>query len=329
MPQIKGFMANRVGKMVVLDGYTNNPGDISWQDIQAYGHLEIYDRSNDANWLSRAREAEILLVNKFVLDAGRLRLLPNLRCIIVLATGYNNIDLKTCRERSVRVYNAVGYAGDSVAQYVITAILAWQVRLESHVLDVKQGGWSQCPDFSYTLNSIREITGMQLGIVGFGKIGQAVGRKAHALGMRVVAQHTHPDRDQQPWMKMVSREELFATSDVVSLHVPLNETTTHLINTRSLALMKPQSLLINTGRGGLVDETALQKALSNQVIQGAVLDVLDQEPPGSDHPFFAMPNCWVTPHMAWTSREARQRLIEISGENIGHYLAGKATNRVV
>ncbi|MCB0601837.1 MAG: D-2-hydroxyacid dehydrogenase [Saprospiraceae bacterium] len=322
-------MEGRKVSMVILDGFTNNPGDISWGPLEHYGELTVYDRSDDSNWFERAGRAEVILVNKFVLDRPKLELLDSLRCIIVLATGYNNIDIEACKVRGIKVYNAVGYGGGSVAQYVMTAILAWQMRIESHAIDVRQGGWSRCPDFSYTLYAGREIQGMQLGIVGFGKIGQTVGRKAYALGMQVAAYHSHPDRDNQPWMTMMGWEELLRTSDILSLHVPLTQATQYLINKDSLAMMPSHALLINTGRGGLVDEDALYSALKEKRIEGAVLDVLAQEPPPLGHPLFTLPNCWITPHMAWTSKEARIRLIRISGENVGHYLSGEVKNRVV
>lgn len=314
--------------MVVLDGYTNNPGDISWEPIERYGRLDVYDRSDESNWLDRAKHANLVLLNKFVLDRKKLESLENLQGIIVLATGYNNVDLEACRSRGIKVYNAVGYGAESVAQYVIAAMLAWQTRIESHAMDVRQGGWSRCPDFSYTLHAGQEIAGKTMGVVGFGKIGASVGRKAYGLGMNVVAYHKHPERDGQPWMRMVSVEELLKTSDVISLHVPLTDQTHQFINADSLSKMQSHALLINTGRGGLVDEDALAYALSNKLIQGAILDVLNQEPPPADHPFYSLPNCWVTPHMAWTSKQARMRLISISAENIGHFLANEDINRV-
>ncbi|MEN0005066.1 MAG: D-2-hydroxyacid dehydrogenase [Bacteroidota bacterium] len=309
-------------QIVVLDSYTLNPGDLSWEALRAFGPTIIYEHSTPDEIVPRAKEATILLVNKVEMDATKLRQLPNLQLIAVTATGYNNIDLVAAAEQGVVVCNAVGYGTGSVAQHVFALLLELTNRVGAHSASVHQGDWSKQRDFMYTLHPIEELVGKTMGIYGFGRIGQAVGRIAQAFGMEVIAHHKHPERDAQPGVRFVDLPSLFRESDVLSLHAPLTTQNAGIINASNLALMKPSAYLINTGRGGLVEELALKAALESGQLAGAGLDVLSSEPPPTDHPLYGVPNCIITPHNAWASRAARQRLLDIVLENIASFLRG-------
>lgn len=314
--------------IVVLDGFTANPGDLSWQPLEALGHLTVFDRTPPALVVERAGNADIVLTNKTVLDAATLALLPRLRYIGVLATGYNVVDVVAAQQRGIAICNVRGYAANAVAQHVFALVLALTNRIAEHNQHTAAGGWSASADWSYTLAPIWELAGKTMGIYGFGQIGQRVADIALAFGMRVVANHKHPERDRRAGVKFVSFDELLAQSDILSLHAPLSAENQGIINLGSLAKMKPSALLINTGRGGLVAEEDLKKALGKGLIAGAGLDVLSQEPPPRENPLLGIPNCLVTPHIAWATREARQQLIEESAENIKAFLAGKPRNLV-
>jgi glycerate dehydrogenase len=315
-------------EIVVLDGYTLNPGDLSWNKLKAIGHVTVYEHTREEEILDRAREAEIVLVNKVPMRAATLVQLPKLRCICLLATGYNNIDLQAAGEQGIAVCNAVGYGSASVAQHVFALLLALTHRIAEHNQSVQQGKWSDHRDFSYWLQTIPELKGSTFGIYGFGKIGQQVATIAQAFGMKILATHKHSKRDKRPGIEFVPIEELFAQSDVVSLHAPLTKENEGIINKALLQKMKPSSILINTGRGGLINEEDLAAALKEKVLFGAALDVLSKEPPPKDHPLFGLDNCIITPHMAWAAREARERLLDITVENISAYLHGKPQNQV-
>ncbi len=315
-------------RIVILDGHTLNPGDLSWNKVKAQGRTEVYEQTEPHQLLERAREAEILLVNKVIIDRPAIDQLPKLRCICVTATGYNNIDLAAARERGIPVCNVDGYGTAAVAQHVFALLLRLTNQVEPHNQSVRQGDWSKQSHFSYTLSPLVELAGKTLGIYGFGRIGQKAGEIARAFGMDIIAVHKHPRRDARPWVRFVELDELFSASDVLTLHAPLNEENRGLVDANRLRQMKPAAFLINTARGGFIVENDLREALLNQVIAGAALDVLQQEPPPADHPLFAVPNCILTPHNAWASREARERLLEGAVANICAFRKGQPQNVV-
>ena len=313
--------------IAVIDGHTLNPGDLSWSKLRALGQVALYEHSTEQEIVERCREAAIVLANKAVLDAEILEQLPKLQCICVTATG-NNIDVEAAARRGIPVCNAVGYGAASVAQHAFALLLELTNHIGLHSASVKRGDWSAQPHFSYHLRPLVELAGKVMGIYGFGNIGRQVGRIAHGFDMKVIAHHKHPERDARPWVRFVDLETLFRESDVLSLHAPLTDANAGLVNAARLATMKPGAFLVNTARGGLIDEAALQAALQNGPLAGAALDVLDTEPPAPDHPLFELDNCLLTPHQAWATREARERLLDISVENVQAFLKGKPQNVV-
>ena len=314
--------------IVVLDGYAANPGDLTWQPIEELGHLTVFERTCPDFVVERAANADIMLTNKTVLDAATFEKLPRLRLISVLATGYNVVDVGAAQQLGITVCNVRGYAANAVAQHVFALILALTNRVAEHSQYTAAGGWAASPDWSYTLTPIWELAGKTMGIYGFGQIGQRVADIALAFGMRVVAHHKHPERDKRQGVAFVALEELLVQSDILSLHAPLSAENQGIVNMGSLAQMKPSALLINTGRGGLVVEPDLKIARETGLIAGAGLDVLTEEPPRSGNILIGVKNCLVTPHIAWATREARQRLIEESAENLRAFLAGSPKNLV-
>ncbi|MCB9325985.1 MAG: D-2-hydroxyacid dehydrogenase [Lewinellaceae bacterium] len=314
--------------IVILDGYTLNPGDLNWGDFDALGAITIYDRTPEDQVLERAKEAEILIVNKVMITVGMLEQLPQLKCICVTATGYNNIDIDATRQKNIPVCNVKGYSSESVAQHVFAMMLDFTNQVAAHHQSVNNGGWSRCPDFSYTLNPVSELSGKTMGIYGFGRIGQAVAKIALAFGMKVIAKHKHPERDKMQGVTFVDTENLFRESDFLSLHAPLTEENAGLIRKTTLQLMKPSAILINTARGGFVVENDLKEALKNGTIAGAALDVLSTEPPAGNHILIGVKNCLLTPHLAWASREARQRLMAETVHNVESFLKGEFSNVV-
>lgn len=315
--------------IVVLDGYTLNPGDLSWEKLEALGQVTIYDRTRPEEVVPRAKDAHFVLANKQKLSRETLNQLPQLQCISVTATGYNNIDTAAAKDKGVTVCNVSGYGTTAVAQHVLALMLHFLNQVAAHHEDVLAGGWTAKEDFSYTLSPITELAGKTLGIYGFGQIGRQVGKLGHAFGMNVISKHKHPKRDAEPWVRFVELDELFSESDFISLHAPLTDDNAGLINRDRLAQMKNSAYLINTGRGGLINEPDLKAALENGEIAGAGLDVLSQEPPPGDHLLFGVKNCVITPHNAWASREARQRLLDETVKNIEAFLDGKPVNVVV
>lgn len=314
--------------IVVLDGYTLNPGDLNWKGLAALGQLQVYDRTPPDAVIDRCRNAQIVLANKQKLSGETLRALPKLKCISVTATGYNNIDIEAARELGITVCNVSGYGTTAVAQHVFALMLHFLNQVADHHRDVITGGWSRQEDFAYTLSPITELAGKTLGIYGFGQIGRQVGKIGHAFGMRVISKHKHPERDARSWVEFVDLDTLFRESDFLSLHAPLTDENAGLVNKDRLAQMKPGAYLINTGRGGLVVESDLKAALESGRLGGAGLDVLSQEPPPADHLLFGVRNCIITPHNAWASREARQRLMDETVNNIRAFLKGKPVNVV-
>ncbi len=308
-------------KIVVLDGHTANPGDLSWAPLESFGQLTVWPRTPPEQVVQRAQHADVIVVNKVVIGPSELEQLPQLKLICVLATGMNNIDLEAAQQRGIPVKNVKGYSTYSVAQHVFALLLALTNKVAAHNAQVQQGAWSRSPDWCFTLGTIPELRGKCMGIIGLGAIGTAVANVAQAIGMKVMAFRKKPQRGAPPGVQLATLEEVFRKSDVLSLHVPLTRQTHHLIRNEHLRLMKPTALLINTGRGGLVHEQHLADALQQGLIAGAALDVLAEEPPRRGSPLIGLPNCIITPHMAWATREARQRLIQGVARNIAEWLA--------
>lgn len=314
-------------RIVVLDGYALNPGDLSWADLKAFGSCEIYDRTPPGEVVSRASEAEIALTNKTELSRTHLEKLPLLKYIGVLATGTNIVDLAAARERNIVVTNVPAYGTKSVAQTTFALLLELTQHAGHHAETVRAGRWTRSPDWSYWDRPLIELDGLTMGIVGYGRIGSAVANLAEAFGMRVLA--ANPSRKTGPAsVEFVSLDDLFRRSDVVSLHCPLSASTRHLVNAERLGLMKPSAFLLNTSRGALVDEPALAAALNSDRLAGAGLDVLSQEPPPADNPLLTAKNCLITPHLAWATGAARARLMKIAIENVRSFLAGNPQNVV-
>lgn len=308
---------------VVLDGYAVNPGDLSWEGIQALCDCTVHDRTPPDLTLARSEEAEIIFTNKVVLGRAELDCLPRLRYIGVLATGTNVVDLVAAHEHGVVVTNIPDYSTASVAQLVFAHLLNLTQHVAAHSASVRRGDWTRSPDFCYWLHPLVELDGLTLGLVGFGRIGQAVARIAWALGMRVLV-HTRSRRlPPDDRLDYVELDDLFRRSDVVSLHCPLTDSTRGLADARRLALMKPSAFLINTGRGPLVDEAALAAALNDGRIAGAGLDVLSAEPPPADNPLLSARNAQITPHLAWATKAARTRLLAIATDNLCAFLEGQ------
>ena len=318
-------------RIVVLDGYTTNPGDLDWSPLAALGALEVFDRTPDALVAERVGDAPHVLLNKAALTAQTLRALPSLRYVGVLATGYNTVDLAAAKARGITVTNTPAYAAVSVAQHAAAMMLDLARGLTRHADAVRAGEWARSPDWCLPLTSIFELTGRTLGLVGLGAIGIELARIAAALGMRVVAYDPAfppPERLGGVAVTPVSLETLIEIADVVSLHCPLTEATRHLIDAPRLARMQRTALVINTSRGPLIDEAALAAALRDGVIAGAALDVLEIEPPAPDNPLLTAPNCLVTPHVAWHAIEARRRLVQIAADNLAAFLRGAPQNVV-
>ncbi|MCU0347060.1 MAG: D-2-hydroxyacid dehydrogenase [Saprospiraceae bacterium] len=314
--------------IVVLDGHTANPGDLTWDALAALGKLTVYDRTPPDLVLERAAGAQVLLTNKTVLKEETLAKLPQLRLVSVLATGYNVVDVAAAQRQGVTVCNVRGYAANSVAQHVFAMVLAVANRIAEHSQHTAAGGWAAAHDWSYSLTPIWELAGKTMGIYGFGQIGQRVADLALAFGMNVIAHHKHPERDRRAGVAFVDFETLLAQSDVLSLHAPLNADNQGIMNASAFAKMRSSAIFINTGRGGLVVEADLGKALEGGIIAAAGLDVLSEEPPKNGNPLLCVKNCLITPHNAWAAREARQRLIAETVENVRAFLAGEPRNEV-
>jgi len=295
-------------QIVVLDGYTLNPGDMDWAPLRALGECTIYDRTAPDEIVARAATAEVVLTNKVVLSREVLARLPRLRYVGVLATGYNVVDAVAARERGIPVTNVPAYSTASVAQLVFAHLLHLANQVATHDEAVHRGLWSSSPDFCFWLTPQVELAGLALGIVGHGQIGQAVATLGRAFGMTILAS-TRTPRPATPEVTWVELDELFRRSDVVTLHCPLTAETKHLVNARRLALMKPSAWLINTGRGPLVDEAALAAALQAGQLAGAAVDVLSTEPPPATNSLLTAPHCVLTPHLAWATQAARRRLL--------------------
>lgn len=314
-------------KIVVLDGYALNPGDLSWQGLGQCGELTVYDRTTPELAVERAAGACVVLTNKVLLGETEIARLPELRYIGVLATGVNVVDLGAARTRGIVVTNVPAYSTPSVAQHVFALLLELSRGVGRHAALVREGAWCRSADFAFWQSPQVELAGKTFGIVGFGGIGRAVARIAKAFDMHVLVHTRTPDM-QAPGAEFTSLERVFAEADVVSLHCPLSRETQGLVDAERLAGMKPNAFLINTGRGPLIDEAALADALQRGVIAGAGLDVLSQEPPATDNPLLNARNCLITPHLAWATLAARQRLMETVTANVKAFLTGTPQNQV-
>jgi len=315
-------------KIVVLDGYGLNPGDLSWEEMRALGELTVYDRTAPAELLERSAGAEVLITNKTVITAEDMAALPALKYIGVLATGYNIVDIQAAKARGIIVTNIPAYSTASVAQMVFAHILNITQRVGHYAYANRHGRWANNPDFCYWDTDLVELDGKKLGIIGLGNTGQATARIAAAFGMQVCAYTSKPQSQLPGGIRKMELDELFRECDVVSLHCPLTPDTKELVNATRLALMKPTAILINTGRGPLVNEKDLADALNKGVIAAAGLDVLSSEPPQYTNPLLTAKNCFITPHIAWATKEARVRLMQIAVGNLKGFIKGEIVNNV-
>ena len=316
-------------RIVVLDGRTLNPGDNPWDDLAALGELTVHDRTAQRETVARAGLGEIVLTNKTPLSAETLAQLPNLRLISVLATGYDVVDVEAARRRGVVVSNVPEYATDSVAQFTFALLLELCHHVGAHDRAVRAGQWTHSQDFCFWNHPLVELAGMRMGIIGFGRIGRRVGRLAHAFGMEVLACDVcDRERPEDPGVAYRCLDDLLAEADVVSLHCPQTPASQRMIHRERLGRMRPTAFLINTARGGLIDERDLAEALGAGRIAGAAVDVADGEPIRADHPLLGAPNCLITPHIAWAALAARKRLMRITVANVSAFLAGRPINKV-
>jgi glycerate dehydrogenase len=314
--------------IVVLDGYTLNPGDLSWKDLESLGQCTVYDRSAPNEVVPRAKDAEIVLTNKTVLPSDTIKQLPKMKYIGVLATGYNIVDIGTAQDKDIPVTNVPMYGTQSVAQMVFAHLLTLAQHAAHHAQTVIAGRWTSNPDFCYWDMPLIELAGLTMGIIGFGRIGQATARLAIAFGMNVIFYDIAKPSSLPEGCQSAGLDDIFRTSDVISLHCPLTSDTKKVINTERLELMKKTAFLINTSRGPLVDEQALAEALNNKLIAGAGLDVLSEEPPCANNPLLKARNCYITPHIAWATIAARKRLLQKAVDNVASFLKGKPQNIV-
>ena len=315
-------------KIVVLDGYGLNPGDLSWSGMEALGELKVYDRTSPSELLERSEGAEILITNKTIITAENMAELPNLKYIGVLATGYNVVDIDAAKARGIVVTNIPAYSTASVAQMVFAHILNITQHVGYYADENAKGRWTNNVDFCYWDTNLVELDGKKMGIVGYGNIGKATARIALAFGMVVLAYTSKEQKDLPQGVKKATLDELFAESDVISLHCPLTPETKELVNANRLKTMKPSAILINTGRGPLVNEQDLADALNEGRIAGAGLDVLSVEPSVANNPLLCAKNCFITPHIAWATKEARTRLMDIAVNNLKSYQEGNIINNV-
>ena len=310
-------------KIAILDAYTSNPGDLSWSAFEEFGELTVYERTMPDELLERCVGSEIIFTNKVILNSETILKLPELKYIGVLATGTNVVDLNFAKERGICVTNIPGYSTDSVVQHILALMLHFSSKVSVHNNAVHEGHWVNSIDFSFTLGTLNELSGKTLGIIGLGTIGRKLARVADAMGMKIVAVHqSSMDRLELPYeVEWLPVDEVFALADFLSLNCPLTSETEKVVNAEHLKKMKSSAIVINTGRGPLVDEHALADALNNGTIAGAGLDVLSTEPPAGDNPLLSAKNCVITPHIAWASREARARLIAIAADNLSSFLS--------
>lgn len=317
-----------MARIVILDGYTANPGDLSWKDLESLGQVTVYERTKPEDTVARAAEADIVLTNKVLIDRTEIEQLPHLRYIGVLATGYNVVDIMAAHEHGIIVTNVPAYSTESVAQMVFAHLLTVTNRIEHYAIQNRAGRWSNNPDFSYSDTVLTELAGKTIGIVGLGNIGSRVAQIALAFGMKVKA-FTSKSADLLPdGIQKTDMQELISTSDILSMHCPLTGDTRHLINADTLRLMKKTAIVINTGRGPLVDDQAVADALEQKRITAYCADVLTEEPPRADNPLLKQQNAYITPHIAWATIEARVRLVQVATDNVRAFLKGTPQNTV-
>jgi glycerate dehydrogenase len=315
-------------KIVVLDAYAMNPGDLNWHDLQLLGETDIYERSSVAETPSRIADADIVLTNKALLTKEIIDNAPRLKYIGVMATGYNVVDTAAAHQQNIIVTNVPAYSTMSVAQLTFAIILELSVHTVMYADSVRNGDWVLSKDFSYHLNPITELQNKIIGIIGLGQIGKAVAKIALAFGMKVIASHKHPERDQMEGVEFVDVTTCFRNADFVSLHCPLKEDNNQFVNRELLNLMKPSAFLINTSRGALINEEDLADALNNDRLAGAGLDVLSIEPPSSDNQLLKAKNCLITPHIGWATFQARSRLMQVVVNNVKAFINGSPVNEV-
>jgi Lactate dehydrogenase and related dehydrogenases len=315
-------------KAVIVDGYTLNPGDLSWDGFKALCECVIYDFTRSEELYDRVKDADIIITNKVILSGEMISRLPQLKYIGVLATGYNIVDVEAAHAKGIMVTNILAYSTQSVAELAFAHLLNIVSQVEYHNQEVHKGRWESSRDFSFWDKPFIELDGKTMGIIGLGHIGSTVAKIALAFSMKVVSSTSKSQDELSVGIEKVTQEELFRMSDVISLHCPLTPETEKLVNEEKLSWMKPSAILINTARGGLVDEQALADALNNDRLYAAGLDVLSQEPPTSDNPLLKAKNCYITPHYAWATLAARQRLMSTAVANLKGYLEGKPQNTV-
>ena len=315
-------------KIVILDGYTVTQGDLDWKVLEQYADIEVYERTAPEDVVARCKGAEMVLTNKVVLDAAILNMLPRLMYIGVLATGYNVVDLEAATRQSIVVTNIPAYSTNSVAQMVFSHILNIVSRVDYYAQENRKGKWSNSADFCYLDHNLFELAGKKMGIIGLGNTGMATAKIALGFGMSVLA-YTSKDAEELPeGIRKVTMDDLMESSDIISLHCPLNDDTRHIINAESIKKMKKSAIVINTGRGPLVNDNDVAEALNNDQIAAYGADVVTTEPIPADNPLLSAKNCYLTPHIAWATREARQRLISICADNIKAFIDGEAINQV-
>lgn len=316
-------------KIVILDAYTTNPGDLSWDWLNQYGETEIFDRTPCDKIAERVKDADVVITNKTPLTAETIDKMEKCKFIALLSTGYNIVDWEYAAKKGIPVSNIPTYSTMAVAQLVFAFISELCNGVGLHSADVRNGGWSSCPDFCYWKQPLTELCGKTIGIIGFGKIGQAVADIAGAYKMNILAVSGHEtDQSDRKNFKWASLDGLLRNSDIITLHCPLTEQTTGMVNAEFLSKCKPSAFVINTSRGPVVDEKALADALNSGRIAGAAVDVLSTEPPKSDNPLLSAKNCYITPHIAWAGYETRQRLMGVLQENFKAFFDGKPINTV-
>lgn len=313
-------------KIVMLDGYTTNPGDLSWDFLNNYGENVIHDRTPSEKVVERCLDADIVVTNKTPLTKDIIEQLPNLKFVALLSTGYNIVDYMYLKEKGIPVSNIPSYSTDAVAQLVLSFLLELSMNVGLHSHSVKSGDWVNSTDFCYWKTPLSELSGKTLGIFGLGRIGKAVAERARAFGMNIIAYTPRLHGNEPEWIKIVPLDEMLRKADAVTMHCPLTPETEGIVNAEFISKMKDGAYFINTSRGTVVDETALADALNSGKLGGAGLDVLSTEPPKADNPLLSAKNCFITPHIAWASFETRQRLLSIFEENIKAFVNGKPQN---
>jgi glycerate dehydrogenase len=311
-------------RIVIAESFPASIGDIDWAPITDIASTTIFEKSSAAQLIQRAKAAEIIVINKIVITPDLLDQLPYLKCICLLATGYNNVDVAACHQRNIIVCNAKDYSSNSVAQHVFAMLLHILNNVADHDKSIRDGGWTA--SWSYYRQTIDELSGKTMGLFGYGNIARKVAKIAQAFGMKVIVYKRHPI--DEPGIEMVDIDHLFSRADIISLHAPLTPETTSIVNKTLLQRMKKTAILINTARGGLINEMDLKEHLVSREIRAAALDVLTEEPPSEGHPLLGMDNCIITPHQAWTSIDARRKLVDIVAQNIKGYLNGELVNVV-